>query len=103
MRAPELTTEEFLSSIGHSPDFSTEHQSLLREFLKQADLVKFARAQPSRDEITRAISNVERFLEETRENAPMLNEGGEDDSDPDDEASLAGGSLDHEPKEVAHG
>ena len=72
MRAPELTTEEFLSSIGQSPDFSTDHQGLVREFLKQADLVKFARAEPSSDETERAIEKAELFLEETRDSAPML-------------------------------
>ncbi|WP_182868376.1 DUF4381 family protein [Rhodopirellula sp. JC639] len=84
MRAPELTTEEFLSSIGQSPDFSADHQSLLREFLRQADLVKFARAQPSRDEIVRAIDHVERFLKETRENAPMVVDDATDSDSADD-------------------
>lgn len=72
MRAPELTSEEFLTSIGESPDFSPEHQGLLRDFLKQADLVKFARVEPSGEETKRAIETADQFLEETRENAPML-------------------------------
>ncbi len=74
MRAPELTTEEFLSSIGNSPDFSPDHQGLLREFLRRADLVKFARVEPSSGETDNAIASVTRFLEETRENAPLLEE-----------------------------
>lgn len=78
MRAPELTTEEFLTSIGRSPDFSADHQGLLRDFLKQADLVKFAGAQPSETEINQAIEKAERFLEETRENSPLVVEDSED-------------------------
>ncbi|MCA9140757.1 MAG: hypothetical protein KDB00_28485 [Planctomycetales bacterium] len=78
MRAPELTTEEFLTSIGKSPDFSGEHQGLLRSFLKQADLVKFAGAQPSASEISQAIGKVEQFLEETRENSPLVAEDSDD-------------------------
>ena len=74
MRAPELTTEEFLTSIGESPDFSIEHQRLLREFLRQADLVKFAGATPGEDEIGRSIAIARQFLDETRENAPLIDE-----------------------------
>lgn len=72
LRAPELTTEEFLASVGESPDLSRDHQALLREFLRQADLVKFAGVQPSDDDIERSIEAAWWFLEETRENAPML-------------------------------
>jgi hypothetical protein len=72
LRAPELTTEEFLASVGESPDLSRDHQTLLREFLRQADLVKFAGVQPSDDDIERSIEAAWWFLEETRENAPML-------------------------------
>jgi hypothetical protein len=72
LRAPELTTEEFLASVGESPDLSGKHQALLREFLRQADLVKFAGVQPSDEDIERSIEAAWCFLEETRENAPML-------------------------------
>ena len=72
LRAPELTTEEFLAGVGQSPDLSHAHQALLREFLRQADLVKFAGARPSREDIEQSIAAAQRFLEETRENAPML-------------------------------
>lgn len=72
LRAPELTTEEFLASVGESPELTPEHQALLREFLRQADLVKFAGVQPSDEDIERSIEAAWWFLEETRENAPML-------------------------------
>ena len=72
LRAPELTTEEFLASVGKSPDLSRDHQALLREFLRQADLVKFAGVHPSQDDIQHSIAAARRFLEETRENAPLL-------------------------------
>ena len=42
LRAPELTTEEFLDVAGSANRLSHDHQSLLRDFLRQADLVKFA-------------------------------------------------------------
>ncbi len=71
-RAPELTTEEFLETVVGSPDLASEHQSLLREFLKQADLVKFAGVHPSESDVQQSIKAAERFLDETRENAPLI-------------------------------
>jgi hypothetical protein len=74
LRAPELTTEEFLASVGRSPDLSRDHQVLLRDFLRQADLVKFAGVQPSSDDIEQSINAARRFIDETRENAPLVEE-----------------------------
>jgi hypothetical protein len=67
LRAPELTTEEFLVAVGQSPDLSHDHQTLLREFLRQADLVKFARIQPSSEDVEQSINAARRFLDETRD------------------------------------
>ena len=74
LRSPELTTEEFLADIGDSPDLSHEHQRLLRDFLRRADLVKFARHVPGEDDIQDSVQVAERFLDETRENAPLAGE-----------------------------
>ena len=82
LRAPELTTEEFLESVGQSPDMSAEHQRLLRDFLRQADLVKFAGLRPSRDAIDGSVRAAQRFLEETRENAPLLDVNDDEGSEP---------------------
>jgi len=72
MRAPELTTEEFLDSVRDSADLTSDHQVLLREFLREADLVKFAGMSPTEEDIQRSTSAAVRFLEETRENAPWI-------------------------------
>ena len=88
MRAPDLTTEEFLSSIGQSPDFSIDHQGLLRDFLRQADLVKFARAEPSDVDTQRAIDKAKQFLNETREQSPTIDESLESHESPQSESSL---------------
>lgn len=72
MRAPELTTEEFLESVSDSPDLTRDHQTLLRQFLRQADLVKFAGVQPGEDIIRRSLDAAQQFLNETRENAPLV-------------------------------
>ena len=67
LRSPELTTEEFLGEMGRSPDLARGHQQLLRAFLEQADLVKFAAHVPSGDDLSAQIQAAEAFLEETRE------------------------------------
>jgi hypothetical protein len=72
LRAPELTTEEFLESVSDSPDLSGDHQALLRGFLRQADLVKFAGIQPSARDIDEALAAAGRFLDETQQNAPLI-------------------------------
>lgn len=72
LRAPELTTEEFLVEVSRSSVLTDAHQSLLREFLRTADLVKFAHFAPSAEQIDEALISIRRFLEETRENAPFV-------------------------------
>jgi hypothetical protein len=47
---------------------------LLRDFLRQADLVKFAGVQPSSEDIEQSINAARRFMDETRENAPLVEE-----------------------------
>jgi hypothetical protein len=75
LRAPELTTEEFLAVAGTSPDLTRDHQTLLREFLRQADLVKFAGVHATANEVGRSSDSAVRFLEETRANAPLVDAG----------------------------
>lgn len=72
LRAPELTTEEFLDVCSASPDLGVDHQRVLRDFLRGADLVKFAHHVPSSQDIDASVSSVRRFLEDTRENAPLM-------------------------------
>ncbi len=67
LRAPELTTEEFLESMSQSPDLSRGHQAMLREFLRRADLVKFANFVPSDQDTDESVTAARRFLEETRQ------------------------------------
>ncbi len=67
LRSPELTTQEFLTEMGRSPDLARSHQQLLRDFLEQADLVKFAGHRPSEDIVAESVGAAERFLEDTRD------------------------------------
>jgi hypothetical protein len=69
LRAPELTTEEFLARAGDSSWLALAHRALLRSFLEQCDRVKFAAYRPPESESREVIAAARRFLEETRPTA----------------------------------
>jgi len=69
VRAPEMTTEEFLVTSSHDGRLSVAHRRLLGEFLGESDLVKFARYRPSLADSERAYGAAERFVNETVEPA----------------------------------
>ncbi len=68
--APEMTTEEFLQAAASEPvDDSTllqDHRTLLRDFLTESDLVKFARYGPDERQMNSAFGSAKRFVDETR-------------------------------------
>ncbi len=59
------TSPEFLTSIATASVFSTEHRSLLAEFLEQCDLLKFARQDATRDAKRRLLTQANDFLQTT--------------------------------------
>ena len=65
LRAPEQTTEEFLAAMSHGPQIRRDHQTLLREFLQRADMVKFAKFVPAAAETGGAVDAARRFIEQT--------------------------------------
>lgn len=67
LRAPESTTEEFIRDAANARVLSAEHQSLVRDFLEQSDLVKFARFQPGAEEMQDAYTAAERLITETKQ------------------------------------
>ena len=67
LRSPELTTQEFLTEMGRSPDLARSHQKLLQTLLEQADLVKFAGHRPGAEVVSESIAAAEQFLDETRD------------------------------------
>ena len=64
VRAPELTTEEFLLEARRSVAFSAAHRDLLSTFLGSCDRVKFARYSPRDEESRGALDVARRFLTE---------------------------------------
>jgi hypothetical protein len=66
LRAPERTTEEFIREATGSGLLAAAHQGLVREFLVQCDLVKFARHRPLPADMAEAFAAAERLVEETK-------------------------------------
>lgn len=66
LKAPEMTTEEFLDSLKDSVRLSLEYKALLSNFLSACDLVKFAKYAPTRIEIESVYVTAKNFIEETR-------------------------------------
>ena len=71
LRAPELTTEEFLHEVARDASLRQEHKDLLGAFLQESDLVKFARLRPAELDMKRAFDAAEQFVHDTR---PRLRE-----------------------------
>ncbi len=67
VRAPEMTTEEFLLLTSRDGRLAPPHRRLLGEFLTESDLVKFARHLPTRVDSQRAFDAARRFVDDTTE------------------------------------
>jgi hypothetical protein len=65
LRAPEMTTEEFLLAAQRNRQLPAEHRAALSQFLGEADLVKFARFVPAADDAERAYRAARQFVEST--------------------------------------
>jgi hypothetical protein len=66
VRAPEMTTEEFIHVVRYSDKLTDAQQGFLRDFLNASDMVKFAKFIPSAEEMYRAMRLARTFVEETR-------------------------------------
>jgi hypothetical protein len=69
VRAPEMTTEEFLVATSRDGRLAPAHRRLLGEFLVESDLVKFAKHVPTGSDSERAFDAARRFVDETTERA----------------------------------
>jgi hypothetical protein len=66
IRAPELTTEEFLNVATARPELTEEHRVMLRQFLERCDRVKFAGYRPESQESLDTLRAARGFVEDTR-------------------------------------
>lgn len=67
LKAPEMTTEEFLVNVRDYSQLKIEHKNLLKEFLLSCDLVKFAKYTPSQQEIDSVFDTAKMFIDQTKE------------------------------------
>jgi hypothetical protein len=78
LRAPERTTEEFLTDLSRSGALNPRQKESLKEFLSACDMVKFARYEPQRPELEALYNSALRLIEETEpqpeSSAPQKNE-----------------------------
>src|SRR5581483_2480914 len=75
LRAPELTTEEFMREAGAAAALTPPHRVLLGSFLERCDRVKFAAYRPDERESRDALAAARSFIEETRVVEPARLEG----------------------------
>ena len=66
VRAPELTTEEFLREARQQLRLQSGHRELLETFLSTCDRVKFAGYRPGESESRQALQAARRFVDDTR-------------------------------------
>jgi len=66
IRAPERTTEEFLIELASANVLDSPDRERLAEFLKHCDLVKFAKYDPTTEQIQKTFDLVKDFIETTK-------------------------------------
>jgi hypothetical protein len=66
LRAPEMTTEEFLTTLKKSDDLNDDQKTLMRDFLSRCDMVKFAKHLPDEKEIVSSYESAKKFVNETK-------------------------------------
>jgi hypothetical protein len=66
LRAPERTTEEFLAELKYTDVLSVSDKGSLEEFLTHCDLVKFAKHDPTTEQIQQTFDLVKDFIEKTK-------------------------------------
>ena len=66
LRAPERTTEEFLMELSTADVLGAADKEDLGEFLRHCDLVKFAKYNPTTEQIQKTFDLVKNFIEKTK-------------------------------------
>ena len=67
LNAPDETTEEIVEGMSQSPELDGSQQGILQEFMRQADMVKFAKGRLDRSTMEKAFATTIQFVEETKQ------------------------------------
>jgi len=66
LKAPERTTEEFLAELKYDYVLSAGDKESLEQFLRHCDLVKFAKHQPTDQQVKLTVDLVKDFIDRTK-------------------------------------
>lgn len=66
VRAPEMTTEEFLWSLENSGELNSSQKATLKEFMNSCDMVKFAKYAPEVNHAQDSFQFAKRLIDETK-------------------------------------
>lgn len=69
LKAPEMTTEEFLATLKYSGVLNSEQKGDVRDFLSHCDMVKFAKYLPDQKEIELSYDSAKKLIDGTKEPA----------------------------------
>ena len=67
LKAPEMTTQEFLMSLSASSRLQSAHKNLLMTFMEACDLVKFAKYKPVHSDVEGVFNTAKKFVEESKD------------------------------------
>ena len=67
LNAPDETTEEIIEALSQSPELTGAQRNILQEFMRQADIVKFAKGHPDRTTMESAFGTTKDFINETKQ------------------------------------
>ena len=67
LKAPEMTTEEFLAALKYSEVLNRDQKDVIREFLSHCDMVKFAKYLPDEKEVASSYDSAKKLIDGTKE------------------------------------
>ena len=67
LKAPEMTTEEFLATLKYSGVLTREQKGDMKDFLSHCDMVKFAKYLPDHTETELSYDSARRLIDSTKE------------------------------------
>jgi hypothetical protein len=71
LNAPDETTEEIVEEMSTSPDLNGTQRNILQDFMRQADIVKFAKGHPDRATMESAFETTKQFVEQTKQSEDL--------------------------------
>jgi uncharacterized membrane protein len=69
LKAPEMTTEEFLTTLKYSEVLNRDQKGVIKEFLSHCDMVKFAKYLPDEKEVASSYGSAKKLIDGTKETA----------------------------------